>query len=46
MNPALEYIVSILGLIIKLFFKILCFPFKVLWYYLNPLNVKRVRIEK
>lgn len=45
-DTGLFFIFIVLGWIIKLIFKILLFPVRVFIYNRNPLNVKRVRMEK
>ncbi len=45
-DTGLFFLFGIVGWILKIIFLILLFPFRVLIYRNNPLNVKRVKIIK
>ena len=45
-DTGLSFIISIIAFMIKVSFKIIAFPFLVLWHFINPLNIQRVNIEK
>ena len=45
-ETGLFFLARVIGWILKLVLRILFFPIRVLIYRINPLNQKRVRIEK
>jgi hypothetical protein len=45
-DSGLSYLVSLVGSLLKIIGVMIVFPFRVLWHYVNPLNVKRINIEK
>ncbi len=44
-DSGLSYLISIVAFVLRITGKILAFPFRVWWHYINPLNVTRIKIE-